>query len=296
MNVVEAELTHSEELEQLDRKPRPEKVAEVERLAKVIQESRGVFLTDFRGINVERMNDLRARFREAGVDYRIIKNNLLKRAADDVGLADWIADLEGPTAMAVGVDDPIASARVIRKFREAYRREGEFLNFKGGLLAGEIIDETTFMRLAMLPSREELIAKLLYLLTYPMRGLVTVLSGLPRNLVYALEDLRSKRVEETPEETPEEAPEEAGEEAPAEGEAEAEAPSAEPVEEEVPAEESAVETATPAGDSAEEPRDSEDTSEESIAEETAEAEEGEEAQTEEATGSDESSEVESEKN
>jgi large subunit ribosomal protein L10 len=195
MNVVEAEITHAEELAGLSREPRPDKVAEVERLKKVIEESRGIFLTDFRGIDVERMNELRTRFRDRGIEYRIVKNNLLKRAADGVGLGDWISDLVGPTAMAVCVDDAIAPARVIKEFRDAYRREEGLLAFKGGLLAGEIIDEQTFQRLSTLPGRDELIARLLYLLTYPMRGLVTVLSGLPRNLVYALEDLRKTRAE-----------------------------------------------------------------------------------------------------
>lgn len=197
MEVAEAGLTHGEKLEQLEREPRPEKVAEVERLQKVIEESRGVFLTDFRGINVERMNDLRSRFREKGVEYRIVKNSLLRRAAEGAGLSDWIADLEGPTAIAVGIEDPVAPAKVIRSFREEFKREADYLTFKGGLLAGEIIDEAVFTRLATLPDRDELVSRLLYLLTYPMRGLVTVLSGVPRGLVYALEDLRRKRAEES---------------------------------------------------------------------------------------------------
>ena len=244
MNAVEAELTHTEELEQLDREPRPEKVAEVERLLKVIQESRGIYLTDFRGINVERMNELRARFREVGVDYRIVKNNLLKRAADGAGLGEWIVDLEGPTAMAVGVEDAVTPAKVIRDFREAHRREADYLDFKAGLLAGEIIDESMFTRLSTLPGRDELIARLLYMLTYPMRGLVTVLAGLPRNLVYALEDLRSQRGEEEPEvEEPAAEAAEVDEDVPAVEAADEEEPAAETAEvsEEVPVEEAAEE-------------------------------------------------------
>jgi large subunit ribosomal protein L10 len=202
MNVVEAERTHTEELAELERPPRPEKVAEVERLAGLIKEARGIYLTDFRGINVERMNQLRGMFRAEGVQYRIVKNNLLKLAADEAGLPDWVSDLEGPTALAVGVDDPVAPAKVIKSFQDEHRREADYLGFKGGLLAGEPIDETIFQRLATLPGRTELIAKLLYLLTYPMRGLVTVLSAVPRGLVYALEDYRKQRVAggEVPEE------------------------------------------------------------------------------------------------
>jgi len=75
MNVAEAELTHAEELAQAERAPRPEKVEEVERLREVLSNAAGVYLTDFRGIDVERMNSLRLRFREAGVNFTIVKNN-----------------------------------------------------------------------------------------------------------------------------------------------------------------------------------------------------------------------------
>jgi large subunit ribosomal protein L10 len=198
MNVAEAELTHTEELAGTERPPRPEKVEEVERLKNVLSEAVGIYLTDFRGIDVEKVNALRLRFREAGVEYTVVKNNLLKRAAEGVGLEEWIADLEGPTAMAVGMEDPVAPAKVIKEFQEDHKREGDFLEFKRGLLHGEAIGADTFRRLATLPGRDELIARVLYMFAYPLRGLVTALSGLPRNLVYALEDLRSKREAEKP--------------------------------------------------------------------------------------------------
>jgi large subunit ribosomal protein L10 len=198
MNVTDTELTHAEILAGMERPPRPEKVAEVERLQAILKGSAAVYLTDYRGINVEMMNDLRRRFREAGVEFTIVKNSLLKRAADSAELPAWIADMEGPTALAIGVEDPVAPARVIREFQEEFKRQAEFLVFKAGLLEGEAIEADTFQKLATLPGREELIAKLLYMLTWPLRGLVTALSGLPRNLVFALEDLRKKRAEDEP--------------------------------------------------------------------------------------------------
>jgi len=197
MNVAPAETTHTDELRQLAHPPRPEKVAEVERLRRVLEESEGIFLTDFRGITVARITMLRNRFRQQGVEYRIVKNNLLKRAAVAAGMGEWIPQLEGPTAMAVCVHDPMAGAKVIRNFQEEFKREADYLAFKGGLLQGKVIDAGGFIRLATLPSREQLIAQLLYLLTYPMRGLVTVLAGVPRRLVLSLEDLRQKRSSES---------------------------------------------------------------------------------------------------
>ena len=107
MNVVEAERSHDEELQDLQRPPRPEKIAEVERLEGVLKDSASVFLTDFRGIDVAMMNDLRGRFREADVQFKIVKNNLLIRAADNADLLDWVNDLEGPTAMATSLLDPV---------------------------------------------------------------------------------------------------------------------------------------------------------------------------------------------
>jgi len=198
MNVAEAKLTHTEELKRAERPPRQEKVEEVERIKGVLTAAAGIYLTDFRGIDVEKMNDLRLRFREAGAEYTIVKNNLLKRAAVDAGLEGWVDDLVGPTAMAVGQEDPVAPAKVIKGFQDDNRRAGDFLEFKGGLLLGEVIEVSTFKRLSTLPGHDELIAKLLYLLTYPMRGLVTVLSAVPGKLVYALEDLRKKRAADEP--------------------------------------------------------------------------------------------------
>lgn len=269
MNVAEANTTHAEELIKAERPPRQEKVAEVERIKGVLTGAAGIYLTDFRGIDVEKMNDLRLRFREAGAEYTIVKNNLLKRAAVDAGLEGWVDDLVGPTAMAVGLDDPVAPAKVIKGFQDDNRRAGAFLEFKGGLLLGETIEVSTFKQLSTLPSYDELIAKLLYMLTYPMRGLVTVLSAVPGKLVYALEDLRKKRaaaepaaVEEEPaaEEPVEESAEEPAEEPVAEA-AVAEEVIEDSAADEVPAEEASAE---PVEDSAEEQVETETASEDEI--------------------------------
>jgi large subunit ribosomal protein L10 len=198
MNVAEANLTHADELTRAERPPRQEKVEEVERIKDVLTGAAGIYLTDFRGIDVEKMNDLRLRFLEAGAEYTIVKNNLLKRAAVEAGLEGWIDDLVGPTAMAVGQEDPVAPAKVIKGFQDDHRRAGDFLVFKGGLLLGETIEVSTFKKLSILPGHDELIARLLFMLTYPMRGLVTVLSAVPGKLVYALDDLRKKRAAAEP--------------------------------------------------------------------------------------------------
>lgn len=193
MSAVETASTHADDLALLSREPRPEKVAEVERLERILRESEAVYLTDFRGLDVAKISELRARFRAQETTFTIVKNNLLKRAAVSAGHTGWLEGLEGPVALAVTDHDPIAPAKVIGKFRDDFKREGTYLEFKAGLVQGVVIDDEGFKRLITLPGREELIGKLLYLLTFPMRGLLTVLTGLPRSLVYALEDLRTQR-------------------------------------------------------------------------------------------------------
>jgi large subunit ribosomal protein L10 len=193
MSAVETATTHADDLALLSREPRPEKVAEVERLERILRESEAVYLTDFRGLDVAKISELRARFRAQETTFTIVKNNLLKRAAVSAGHTGWLDGLEGPVAIAVTNHDPIAPAKVIGKFRDDFKRAGTYLEFKAGLVQGVVIDDEGFKRLITLPGREELIGKLLYLLTYPMRGLLTVLTGLPRGLVYALEDLRTQR-------------------------------------------------------------------------------------------------------
>ena len=288
MNVAEANTTHAEELIKAERPPRQEKVEEVERLKGVLTGAAGIYLTDFRGIDVEKMNDLRLRFREAGVDYTIVKNNLLKRAAVDAGLEDWVDDLVGPTAMAVGQEDPVAPAKVIKGFQDDNRRAGDFLEFKGGLLMGEAIEASTFKQLSTLPSYDELIAKLLFILTYPMRGLVTALSAVPGKLVYALEDLRKKRAEAEPaavvEEPAEEEPaeESAVTEEVVEDSAADEVPAEEASKEEAAAEASAEEAAEEATEkaSAEEAVEEAEEATEEASEEPAEDSPAEQAETE----------------
>jgi len=142
--------------------------------------------------------------------------------------------------------------KVINEFRDDHKRDGDFLDFKGGLLRGEAIELETFKRLATLPGREELIAKLMYLLKYPITGLVSALSDLPRKLVYALGDLRSKWGGEEPVIAAEEISEDetAAGESPAEEEPSAEETAAEETAaEEAPVEENPEEEIESGGES-----------------------------------------------
>lgn len=169
--------------------PRPEKVAEVDRIAEKLREAQGAVVTDYRGLNVKSITELRRRLRAEGVEYRVVKNTLTKLAAEKVELSDLGEYLTGPTAIAFGYDDPVAPARIIAGFA----RESRVLTIKGGIVDGQVIDAAAVGELAELPSREVLLARVVGGMQAPISGLVNVLQGNIRSLVYALDALRRQR-------------------------------------------------------------------------------------------------------
>ena len=146
-----------------------------------------VYYTDFSGLNVKRMTDLRRRFRKAGVQYLVIKNTLALRAVNESGLAG--ERLRGPTGLVVGTD-PVAAAKVLTDFaRENDQRPG----IKGGLLDGRQINVDQVKALASLPSREQMLAELAGGLQAPLAGFVGALNGVLYMFAGALEALRTQR-------------------------------------------------------------------------------------------------------
>ncbi len=169
--------------------PKPEKVEAVARLREQLRRARGVVLTDFRGLSVPEMEALRASLRKEGAEYRVVKNTLLGIAASELGIQGLERFLEGPTGIAVGYDDPTTPARVVHEFIRQHRK----LEVKGGLAEGKVLDAAGVRALAELPSRDQLLARVVGGLQGPLYGLVGVLVGLQRNLLYALEQIRQKR-------------------------------------------------------------------------------------------------------
>src|SRR5579884_4501954 len=169
--------------------PRPEKVAEVQDLEQRLRTSPVVILTDYRGLSVSEIGALRSRLREASLEYRVAKNTLLTRAAEQAGLTGLASYLVGPTAVVFGRDDPGAPARILQEFIRQYRK----LEIKGGMVEGQALGPEGVQALATLPSKRELIAKLLGTMQGPLRSLVTVLAAPCRALVTALDALRQQR-------------------------------------------------------------------------------------------------------
>ena len=195
--------------------------------------AKGVVLVDYRGITVDQDVRLRRELREAGVVYKVYKNTMLHRAFEGTDYDQLDKHLEGPTAVAFGVDDETAPARVLNKFA----KEIEALEFKGAVVGGTYYDVDGIKELAKIPSRDELISKLLGSLQSPITNLARVLNQIAEN--GGGSEAGADAAEEAPaEEAATEAPAEEAAEAPAE-EAAAEAPAEEAAE--APAEETAEE-------------------------------------------------------
>jgi large subunit ribosomal protein L10 len=216
---------------------REQKAAAVAEIAESLKEAEAVFAVDYRGISVPQAAELRTRLRDADATFRIVKNSLTERAADEIGADTLKALLEGPTALTFVRGDAALAAKALQTFR----RETEKLEFKGGLLGSEAVDTEQILALARLPARDVLYGQLVGVVASPITGLVRGLNALIAGLAIQLSQIAEKK--------------ESGEipagEPPAAAAAEAEAPAAEaeaPVEEapveEAPAEETPAETAT----------------------------------------------------
>ena len=170
---------------------RPEKEAAVAEMAEIFEKSKSVFLTDYQGLNVEKISDLRQKCREASVGYLVIKNTLAKRAVEKVGWDEMLEHLEGPSAIAHSYDDPSAPARVISEFA----KQEEKPVIKGTYFEGIFYGPDKVKAIASLPSKEVLIAQVLGSFNAPIQGFVGSLNGLMQKLVMTFDALRSTKEE-----------------------------------------------------------------------------------------------------
>lgn len=166
------------------------KQAQVAALAERIKGSIAGVIVDYKGINVEDDTKLRKELREAGVEYTVVKNSLLKRAADEVGLEGIDPVLEGTTAIATSADDYVASARILQKYADAH----DNFTVKSGYLDGEVIDLAKIQALAKLPSREVLLATVCSVFNAPIAAFARA--------VQAIVDKDGEAAEEAPAEAP----------------------------------------------------------------------------------------------
>lgn len=168
-----------------------EKQATVVELAQVLGGVKGAVLINYRGLTVAQDTKLRRKFREAGVEYKVVKNTLTRIAAKEVGISGMDQYLEGPTAMASSSTDPVAPAKVISEFIKESKLQN--IEIKAGLVEGKVIDANGVKALANLPPRDVLIAQVLAGFQAPIVGIVTVLQGTIRNAVGVLEAIRKQK-------------------------------------------------------------------------------------------------------
>src|SRR6056297_1458224 len=161
---------------------RTEKEQFVQQMTQRLQETDAVFLADYRGISVEQVTNMRRELTQAGVEYRVVKNNLLRLAAEGTPAVELQPYCEGPTAIALAGDDPVAPAKILSK----YAKDINAFELKAGVLSGKLMSVADIGSLADLPSREELLAKALSSMNAPTTNFVGTMAAIPRSLVQVL--------------------------------------------------------------------------------------------------------------
>jgi large subunit ribosomal protein L10 len=136
--------------------PRPEKVQAVADIKEWLEDAEAVFLTEYRGLSVKAVQELRRSLREAGAEYKVVKMTLAKLAAGEAGIEGFDEFLAGPTALAFSKADPVATAKALKDFSKS----NEVFVLKAGYLAGEILTPEQVSKLAEIESREVLLAKI----------------------------------------------------------------------------------------------------------------------------------------
>jgi large subunit ribosomal protein L10 len=168
------------------------KIEEIKRIKERLENAKSIVLIDYKGINIEEVDELRNRMRNAHVDYFISKNTFIKIALNDLGIEVLNSNLVGPTAIAVSSDDEVAPARELVKFKKDIMTDKEFPNFKVGFVSGKLMNIDELEQLAKLPSKEALLSMVLQGFNAPISGLVGVLQGILRKFVYTVDAVAKK--------------------------------------------------------------------------------------------------------
>ncbi len=171
--------------------PRPEKVAVVDEVVDKFQAADAVIITEYRGLTVRDLQDLRTSLREAGGEYRVYKNTLVKRATTSLDL-ELDEQLLGPTALTfVGqkADGTPGDVVTVAKALKSFAKANPLLVLKGGVLGDSLLDQAALSRLAEVAPREELLARLAGGMAAPMQNFASLLNAIPQKLAYALQAL-----------------------------------------------------------------------------------------------------------
>lgn len=161
----------------------------VEKLHERLKRSKVVIVTDFKGLDVGTMTELRRKLRDADVEYEVIKNTMLRRASEGTGVASIKGYFEGPSAVAISYTDPVAPAKVLTDFVKSNQK----LEIKIGVLNGKVLDFAAIKALSSLPSREELLATVLSAMIAVPTSFVRALNDVPRRMVNVLQAIKEQK-------------------------------------------------------------------------------------------------------
>lgn len=166
-----------------------EKQVVIQEILEKINQSKSIVITDYRGLNVAQVTELRSKLREAGVEYKVLKNTMVRFAAKEAGIEGLDDILTGPTAVAFGMNDAVSPAKVLTEFA----KNNDKLQIKAGVLDKKVLTADNVKALADIPPREVLLSMVLRGMQAPISGLVNVLQGNIRNLVYVLAAIQEKK-------------------------------------------------------------------------------------------------------
>jgi len=171
-------------------KSKAQKQKDLESLTEQFQKAETAMVVGFKGMTVAKDQELRNQLREAGVSYEVVKNTLARKAAAGTPLEASADQFKGVTAVALSSGDPVNLSKAISKFSKA---NPDIFSFKVGIVEGKVVALRDVEAIASLPSKEELISKLLFLLNCQAQRLVTVLSAVPRNLAVVVKQIGEQK-------------------------------------------------------------------------------------------------------
>ncbi len=171
-------------------KTKARKQKDLEALTEQFKNAKAAMLVGFHGMTVAKDQELRNQLREAGVSYEVVKNTLARKAAEGTSLEQTRDQFKGVTAVALSTADPVNLSKAISKFAKA---NPEIFTFKAGVVEGKVVALGDVEAIASLPSKEELISKVMFLLNCQAQRLVTVLSAVPRNLAIVIKQIGEQK-------------------------------------------------------------------------------------------------------
>jgi large subunit ribosomal protein L10 len=170
-------------------KTRAQKETEIDVLRSEFNSSGNAFVVSFQGLTVEKDQQLRRQLREAQLSYRVVKNTLAQRAVENTPLGGLSDQFVGPTAIAYSEKDPVGLAKVLTKFA----KENAQFKFRAGVVEGRVISVRDIEALATMPSKEELISKIMFLVNAQAQRLATALAGTARNLAVVVNEIAKQK-------------------------------------------------------------------------------------------------------